>query len=236
MKKVKKEKIIGILGGMGPYATIDIFKKIVDLTPAKKDWEHLRIIIDNNPKIPSRARCLLFNEKSPVDEMVKTAKNLEKAGVDFIIIPCNTSHYFFSQVASKIKTPIINMIDEVVKEVVLNYKNINKVGLLATEATCGVGIYQSAFAKKNITVLVLDDLGQKQTREIIESAKLNKITKDDKKKAKDLIDKLTDLGAQGVILGCTELPLVYKENNLPLPLLDSTLILAKAAVKKARQN
>ena len=93
-----KEKIIGILGGMGPEATADLFYKIIKLTPAKKDQEHLRIIIDNNPKIPDRTKAILYKGENPLPELIKTAQNLEKAGANFIIMPCNTAHYYHHEI------------------------------------------------------------------------------------------------------------------------------------------
>ena len=97
-----KEKVIGVLGGMGPEATIDLFQKIVKLTPAKKDQEHIRIIIDNNPKIPDRTKAILYNGENPLPELVKTAQNLERAGADFIIIACNTAHYYFHKIQKEL--------------------------------------------------------------------------------------------------------------------------------------
>ncbi|GAJ09165.1 unnamed protein product, partial [marine sediment metagenome] len=88
------EKIIGILGGMGPEATIDLFYKIIKFNPSEKDQDHLRIIIDNNPKIPDRTAAILGKGEDPLPALQETARNLEKAGANFIIIPCNTAHYF----------------------------------------------------------------------------------------------------------------------------------------------
>jgi len=95
------EKIIGILGGMGPEATIDLFYKIIKFTPAKKDQDHLRIIIDNNPKIPDRTAAILGKGEDPIPALRETAKNLEKAGADFIIIPCN--NYWLYRDSSDLK-------------------------------------------------------------------------------------------------------------------------------------
>jgi len=83
------QKIIGILGGLGPEATVDLFYKIIKLTPVEKDQDHFRIIIDNNPKIPDRTDAIIGNSKDPLPELIATAQNLEKAGADFIIMPCN---------------------------------------------------------------------------------------------------------------------------------------------------
>jgi len=113
----KKEKIIGILGGMGPEATIDLYNKIIKLTAANKDQEHLRIIIDNNPKIPDRSMAILKGQTSPLNALQKTALTLEKAGADFIIMLCNTAHYYISSLKSIVNIPVLNMIEETAKEI-----------------------------------------------------------------------------------------------------------------------
>jgi len=113
----KKEKIIGILGGMGPEATIDLCNKIIKLTVADKDQEHLKIIIDNNPKIPNSSMAILKVEKTPLNALQKTALNLEKAGADFTIMSCNTAYYSISSLKSTLNVPILDTIEETAKEI-----------------------------------------------------------------------------------------------------------------------
>src|SRR4030042_3354613 len=132
------EKIIGILGGMGPEATIDLFYKIIKSTPAEKDQDHLRIIIDNNPKIPDRTAAILGKAEDPLPALQETAQNLEKAGADFIIIPCNTAHYFLSSIQESVNIPVLNMLEETAKETKKRIPQIKKVGLLAS-----IGVYKS---------------------------------------------------------------------------------------------
>src|SRR5690554_5446049 len=103
-----KEKVIGILGGMGPEATCEIFRKIIKFTQVKTDAEHIRVVIDSNTKIPDRTKAIFGKGISPVKEMVATAKNLQGAGADFIIIPCMTAHFFIDEVQKAIDIPIIN--------------------------------------------------------------------------------------------------------------------------------
>ena len=91
----KKEKVLGVLG-LSPYATIDFLRKLADETPAKKDWEHIRVIMDLNTKIPSRGRALELGEEDPTMYMNKSIKELSRNGADLVVIPCNTSHYFYS--------------------------------------------------------------------------------------------------------------------------------------------
>jgi len=144
------EKIIGILGGMGPEATVDLFYKIIKLTPAEKDQEHLRIIIDNNPKIPDRTAAILGKGEDPLPALQETAQSLEKAGADFIIIPCNTAYYFLSSIQESVKIPILNMIEETAKETRKKIPPIKKVGLLASVGVYETKIYHQQFEKFNL--------------------------------------------------------------------------------------
>ena len=113
---MKKEKVIGIMGGMGPEAGADIFLDITAATHAKCDEEHLHIIMDSNPKMPSRQDAILHGGESPVPAMVATAQNLVRAGADVIIIGANTAHYFYDAVSAQVGVPFLHIIDETVKE------------------------------------------------------------------------------------------------------------------------
>lgn len=117
---MNREKVVGILGGMGPFATVDFFAKIVALTPAKKDWEHLRLVIDNNVKIPSRTRAVLYGEASPVPGMIESINQLASIGADFAVVPCNSAHYFRDEVSQDIDVPWLNMLEVVSKVVTVN--------------------------------------------------------------------------------------------------------------------
>src|SRR5205823_6344060 len=99
------DKVIGVLGGMGPWATLDLFEKILRLTPAQVDQDHFRLVIDNNPKIPDRSPAILGDSEDPTPALVATAKNLQQHGADFLVIPCNTAHFFYERVASAVPRP-----------------------------------------------------------------------------------------------------------------------------------
>jgi aspartate racemase len=111
-----KEGIIGILGGMGPDATLDLFKKIIKNTEAARDQDHLRVFIDNNPKTPDRSPAILGLGENPLPMMIESAKNLELIGADFIAIPCVCAHYFIKELRDRIAIPVISIIDEVARE------------------------------------------------------------------------------------------------------------------------
>ena len=100
-------KVVGVLGGMGPYATLLFYENILNLTDADKDWDHVHLVIDNNTKIPSRTRALLFGEKSPYDCMLESCEKLENYPVDIIVIPCNSAQNWIPDLQKKIKTPIM---------------------------------------------------------------------------------------------------------------------------------
>lgn len=228
------EKIIGILGGMGPEATIDLFYKIIKFTPAEKDQEHLRIIIDNNPKIPDRTAAILGKGEDPLPALQETAQNLEKAGADFIVIPCNTAHYFLSSIQESVNIPVLNMIEETAKETKKRIPQIKKVGLLASIGVYKSEIYHQRFKKFNIEVISPEEKDKEEIMKVIYTIKAGDLSKEVKKNILKITQKLIDKGAEAIIAGCTEIPLILKEGDVSVPLIDSTQILAKAAVQKAR--
>jgi len=228
------EKIIGILGGMGPEATIDLFYKIIKFTPAEKDQDHLGIIIDNNPKIPDRTAAILGKGEDPLPALQETAQNLEKAGADFIIIPCNTAHYFLSSIQESVNIPVLNMLEETAKETKKRIPQIKKVGLLASIGVYKSEIYHQHFKKFNIEVISPQEKDKEEIMKVIYTIKAGDLSKRVKKNILKITQKLIDKGVEAIITGCTEIPLILKEQDILVPLMDPTQILAKAAAKKAR--
>jgi len=228
------EKVIGILGGMGPEATIDLFYKIIKFSPAEKDQEHLRIIIDNNPKIPDRTAAILGKGEGPLPALQETAQNLEKAGADFIIIPCNTAHYFLSQIQKSVRIPVLNMIEETAKDIQQRIPQIQKVGLLASIGTYKTEIYHQQFKKLNIEVVYPDEKDKDVVMKAIYAVKAGDLSEGVKSNILKIAQKLIDEGVKVIIAGCTEIPLILKEGDIPVPLIDPTQVLAKIAVQKAK--
>ena len=228
------EKIIGILGGMGPEATIDLFYKIIKSTPAEKDQDHLRIIIDNNPKIPDRTTAILGKGEDPLPALQETARNLEKAGADLIIIPCNTAHYFLPSIQESVKIPILNMIEETAKETQRKTPQIKKVGLLASIGTYKMEIYHQHFKKFNIEVISPEEKDKEEVMKVIYAVKAGDLSEEVKRNILKIAQKLIDKGVEAIITGCTEIPLILKEGDVPVPIIDPTQVLAKMAIKKAK--
>jgi len=228
------EKIIGILGGMGPEATIDLFYKIIKFTPAEKDQDHLRIIIDNNPKIPDRTAAILGKGEDPLPALKQTAQNLEKAGADFIIIPCNTAHYFLSSIQESVRIPVLNMIEETVKEIKRGIPLIKRVGLLASIGVYETEIYHQHFKKFNIEVISPEEKDKEEVMKIIYTVKAGNLSDVIKKDILKIAQKLIDKGAEAIIAGCTEIPLILKEGDVSVPVIDPTQILARVTIQRVR--
>ena len=228
------EKIIGILGGMGPEATVALFYKIIKLTPAEKDQEHFRIIIDNNPKIPDRTAAILGKGEDPLPFLQETARNLERAGADFIIIPCNTAHYFLPRIQESVKIPIINMIAETAAEVKQRVPYIKKIGLLATTGVYKTKIYNQFFQKFKIEVIFPDKEDQEKVMKVIYTVKAGDLSNEPKKDILAVSQNLIDKGAEAIIAGCTEIPLILKDGDILVTIIDPTQVLASIAVQKAR--
>ena len=102
---MSKKKIIGVLGGMGPYATTMFMNNVYDQTNAEKDWDHVRLVVDSNPHVPSRSRAILYGETSPLEGMIDSCLKLQNYPVDLIVIPCNSAHFWIEEVKQKVKHP-----------------------------------------------------------------------------------------------------------------------------------
>lgn len=231
MNHNKNDLTVGVMGGMGPYATLSFFQCVLDNTPAQKDWDHLHIIIDNNPKIPSRTRAFLFGEADPVPQMIRSAKLLQEAGADFLVLPCNSAHYFLPKIRDQVSTSFIDMVDHTCD--IIRSSKVKTVGVLAGEVTVGGRLYEDILEENDVTVLQVSDKEQLVVREIIEDVKHNAVTDTTRAKLNTLIDSLAERGAQTVILGCTELKTAIEGVTTNCKIVDSLEVLAKAVVQKA---
>ena len=145
------KKIIGILGGMGPAATADLFTKIINSTDASCDQEHLHVIIDSNTNIPDRTEALIHGGADPTEQMTQSARRLVEAGAELIVMPCNTAHGFYDAVCASVPVPVLHMIKLTAQELMRH--EITRAGLLATDGTVQSGIYELCFAGSGIELI-----------------------------------------------------------------------------------
>lgn len=225
-----EKKVIGILGGMGPEATVDLFRRIIRATPAEKDQDHIRVIIDSNPKIPDRTAAIIDGGPSPLTEMTKTAKNLERAGADFIIVPCNTAHYYFEELKKSVGIPILNMVDLTAQTIRERFPNVKKAGVIGTTGAIMAGIYNRALEKNGVKVIYPPQgLQDKVMKAIYSNIKAGRILKG-KEIIANVATRLIEEGAEMIICGCTEVSLVLKSEDISVPVVDPLQILAETAV------
>lgn len=224
------EKIIGILGGMGPLATVELFRRIVEKTPAKRDQDHPRIIIYNNPKIPDRTAFILGNGEDPRPKLIEGARKLESWGADFIIMPCNTAHFFAETIQKVISIPLVNMIEETAKKI--EEMGLRKVGLLATDGTVKGLIYHRALLSRGVQIAVPNKNGQKRVMEAIYGGVKAGNLELGRRLLLEVARKL-ERRVDGIIAGCTEVSVALKPDDLSVPLIDPLDVIAEKAVRLA---
>lgn len=223
-------KTIGILGGMGPLATADLFQKIILNTEAHSDNDHIHILVDNNTEIPDRTNHILGEGKNPLPILIESALRLELLGAQLIIMPCNTAHYYYADIKHFLHVPFLNMIEETAKEIKIKSPVTERVGLLATSGTYASGIYDKIFQQYGLTVIKPDKDQQQVIMEIIYGVKSGMSDLDIDAFTK-VLNRLKEQNIQTYVLGCTELPIAWQKFGLEESFIDPTVILAKSAIR-----
>ncbi|AJK86371.1 MULTISPECIES: aspartate/glutamate racemase family protein [Lysinibacillus] len=223
-----KKQTLGIIGGVGPLATMFIGEMIVRRTKAQKDQEHLHTIIDNDTNIPDRTAFILDNTKeNPVPVIIEDAKKLASVGADMIAIPCNTAHTFYDEIQEGSPIPVLHMIRETAKRA--SELGAERVGILATIGTLTSHMYQDALEEYGITPVVPDNEMRAHVMSIIyDYVKAGKnVTQDD---WQPIEDAMLALNCDRLVLGCTELSIVNRDLKLSNIYIDSLIVLAERAI------
>lgn len=230
--KPEEDIILGIFGGMGPEATADLYHQIVRLTPAETDQEHIPTLIYSLPQVPDRMASIRNQDLSIVPYLVEGVTRLEDAGASFIVIPCNTVHYFYDYMQDAVSIPIIHMIRETVNEVTRLYPDLERIGLLATTGTLESRLYEDELVKNGYQVVLPDDSVE---IELVMKAVFGIKSGSDKQTNEDLLakagDHLVKKGAELIVLGCTEIPLAFNPTRAEVPVVNATKVLAEKAVQ-----
>jgi aspartate racemase len=223
---------------MGPEATNRLCALITALTPAAQDQDHIPVIAFNNSLIPNRVGAISGAGESCVAEMIRTAQVLERAGADFLLMPCNLAHYFREKVQREIRVPILDMIEETVSFVVAQYPNVYNVGLLASTPTIENGLYEKSLARYGRVVLT--PAASEQQSKVMEAIYGQRGIKSGYKRGPGALlmeaaRSLVTSGAELIIAGCTEVSLVSgKGRRAPCPIVDPMAVLARVAIERAR--
>lgn len=243
-EKLPKPFKLGLIGGLGPAATVDLYDKIVKATPAKNDQEHFKVVIEQNPQIDDRTACLLNGGPDPTIAMYNCAKRLQRDGCDYIIIPCNTAHAFLPRMLRHLNVPFIDMQQTMLDEIKAKFGDNARVGLMATSGTIATGIYSKKAEKMGMKMYTPDEDHQQSVMKAIygpKGAKAGYTTGecyDDLYRGAEYLVKTYDCNV--LILGCTELPLIFHETDdfevagKKVAIVDPTATLARKCVQIAQ--
>lgn len=231
-----KDKLVGVIGGMGPDATVDFMSKVVEYTPASSDQDHIRMLVDQNPHTPSRQQALIGEGQSPGPVLADTASRLQDCGADFLVMPCNTAHAWQDDIVAATRIPFISIVDESVAQALAQVPGNAPIGLLTTPGCFAADLYQRAMddLRRELILQTPAELGEAMqcVDDIKAGDKSDAVATDLQRLAQSLIDR----GAGAIIAACTELPLVLRQAMLSVPLVASTDALAMKTVALALGN
>lgn len=225
-----KRKVVGVLGGMGPEATVDFMAKVIARTPGETDQDHIHMLVDHNPTVPNRQDAILGDGEDPGPAMAAMARRLETAGADFLVMPCNTAYVFEQSVIDAVDILLVSIIDETIAALP---DDCDAVGLLATDGCLKADVYQKALRRQGIRAIEPTDGDMAVLMQTVYAIKAGDTGPAVAETMRKLALALVEDGAGAVIAGCTEIPLVLDQTMLDVPLLSSTDILAQKTVQLA---
>lgn len=227
-------KIAGVMGGMGPDATVDFMAKVIALTDSGRDQDHVHMIVDQDPGVPNRQQAISDGSPDVTHALGAMAKRLEDAGADFLVMVCNTAHVFLDDVHAKTNIPFISIVDESVNEIDRVCPDAKKVGVMATDGCLRTGIYQDAVAASGREVLEPEGDELVELMRLITEIKAGNQGEDIAVGMQGLANALVDKGADVIISGCTEIPIVFDDEDCAAPVVASTYVLAERTLEYAK--
>jgi len=224
------DKVVGVIGGMGPDATVDFMARVLAHTPSAADQDHVRMLVDHNPRIPSRQRAMRGEGANPGPVLADMAAGLETGGADFIVMPCNTAHAWQDDIIAATRIPFVSIVEESVRAA--RKQGIGgPVGVLTTPGCLTAGLYQEALADVDVVLQKPDELGEAMS--LIDQIKAGDQSETVSSGLRALAERLVARGAAVLIAACTELPLVLHASMFDVPLVASTDVLAEKTVSLA---
>jgi len=223
-------KRLGILGGMGPAASAEYITRLVAQTPATCDQEHIPFVLWNEPRTPDRSTSLRNGDNRPLPYLLQGIQVLKDAGCNFVVIPCNTAHFWYDELI-KFRIPIIHIVDSVAYSLCDADVNNGTIGIMGTQATIELGLYQNHLTDWNCIIPTQEEMDN-IVQPAIDLVKAGDMIKSHTM-LMSVVDSLIARGAKAVVLGCTEIPLAIRENNQNgVPLINSIDSLVKAAINE----
>lgn len=221
---------LGILGGMGPEATALLMQRIIRATPARDDSDHVPLLIDNNPQVPSRIDALIHGTgPSPLPTLIRMAKGLEAAGAEALIMPCNTAHHYVGQIREQVGIPFLDMIALTCERVSSQVQPQNCIGILASPAVGKTRLFDTGLQAYDLGAIYPEN--PEHTLDIIKTVKATGPSRSTETSLNALADELIQKGAKAIIVACTEFSLLtHGLTACPVPVLDSLDVLVDASV------
>lgn len=224
-----KSPLVGILGGMGPAATADFYSKLIAVTPAATDQEHLRVMIWADPTVPDRSLAIAGDGEDPTAALAAGAQKLADAGAAFYVVACNGAHAFLPRVREEVDLDYLSIV-EVTAEYVSSLPYAKRAGLLATGATLQSDLYQQALSISGVEPVLPSDEDQRTVMEAIYAVKSRRLHGEQRAALADVASRLGEAGADVIIAACTEIPLAISEQESVRPLIDPAYLLANRVV------
>ena len=228
-----REKVVGVIGGMGPEATVDFLRRLIAAVPARDDSDHIRVLVDNNPKIPSRLAALVEKTgEDPAPVLCDMARGLEKQGADFLAVPCNTAHYFLPQIAKAVSIPLLDMVGLSIAKLAALSPKPAKIGILATPAVRLVGLYEARLREAGMQAVFPNEANEAKLLDVIRAVKANGVTERHRHNYADVARSLANVDA--LLIACTELSVLGAPEVISKPSVDALDVLVSATVAEAR--
>jgi aspartate racemase len=228
-----KDNVVGVIGGMGPDATVDFMSRVLRETPAEVDQDHVRMVVEHNPRIPSRQSAMRGDGENPGPVIAAMAVRLEAAGADFLVMPCNAAHAWQSDIEAATDIPFVSIIDESVRSALNRSGDESAVGLMTTPGCFAAGLYQQALMDAGRPVVIQTPEELAETMSLVERIKGGDQSEKVAAALQKLAARLIERGAKVMIAACTELPLVLNESMFDVAFVSSTDVLAKETVALA---
>lgn len=225
-----EEPVVGIIGGMGPDATVELMRRVLDKTPAEDDIDHIHMIVDNNPKVPSRLKALLDGGgENPGPVIAEMAKKLEQAGSDFLVIPCNTAHYYHHYAQEAVSIPVWHLIERSLAYIAARDGAPKRVVLLGSTAVQRIHLFDEFFEKAELTCVYPPEGVQELIMHVIRTVKKGQVDGALMSEYNQAIGTMAE-DADVFLIACSELSVLAHRHQQRRPVIDALDILAEQIV------
>lgn len=227
------EGLLGVLGGMGPLATVDFMHKVLLATPVGRDQDHIPMVVSCIPQVPDRTAAFRGEGESPLDAMIGCGQRLLASGAQLVLIPCNTAHLWYAEIQAALQVPMLHLVDAALDDVLRLSVEHQRVGLLATDATLASGLYVNRPPRQGRIIQWLLPTAREMSEYVmpgIDAVKVGQLARGATLLA-TAARALVRRGAGSIVLGCTEIPLALDAERAGCPVVDATAALARRAVE-----